>query len=176
MDKLFEIAQYYKDNLTNRTFDIIVEKKRKSMTISLRFSPMNFKHLLGLHKLNDIPFVSTKSESLYKAILNKQFSFDDIIKSRYYQEIEFRINNIRNIKTLLFSKELFFKSLHREFGALIKADYLLAQKVSDGYLYLFLIQQNEYAVPVSFFYDKSDKYFRQNATHWNILSIEEINN
>ena len=126
MDKLFEITEYYRDNLINRAFNIIVGQKLKTMTISLKFSPMNFKHLLGLHKLTDIPFLSIKSESLYRAILNKQFSIDDVIKSKYYREIEFRINNITNIKTLLFSKELFFKSLHGEFGALIKADYLLA--------------------------------------------------
>ena len=111
MDKLFEIAQYYKDNLTNRTFDIIVEKKRKSMTISLRFSPMNFKHLLGLHKLNDIPFVSTKSESLYKAILNKQFSFDDIIKIYSYilkyhsLDLEYCCNNFYKLDTYKYDND-----------------------------------------------------------------------
>ena len=174
MDKLFEIALYYKNNLIKRVFDISVAKKKKSMKISLCFSPINFKHLLGLHKLTDIPSLSAKSESLYQSILNKQLLFDDIIKSKYYDEIENRISNIQNIKTLLFAKELFFKSLHGEFSTFIKADYLLAQKFKEGYLYLFLVQEKKYAAPVSFFYDESDKYFRHNAINWKILFIEEI--
>ena len=174
MDKLFEIAEYYNNNLIKRVFDISVEKKKKSMKISLCFSPMNFKHLLGLHKLTDIPFLSQKSESLYQSILNKQLLFDDVVKSKYYYQIENRIGNIQNIKTLLFAKELFFKSLRGEFSTFIKADYLLAQKFEDGYLYLFLVQESKYAAPVSFFFDESDKYFKHNAIHWNILSVEEI--
>lgn len=174
MDKLLETALYYKNNLIKRKFKFDLARKNKNITIFVAFKAVNFKHLLGLHKLTDLPKFSGSSVSIYQSILNNRLIFDDVIKSKYYQQIEERINNVVNIKRLLFSKELFFKSLKGEFSLHIKADYLVAQKFSNQYMYLFLKQEENYVAPVSFFCDDSDKYFRQNAASWKILEVEEI--
>lgn len=174
MDKLFEIAQYYKNNLIRRKFKFSLERKGKYMSICLSFFSNNFKHLLGLHKLTDIPALSNKSETIYRSILNNKLTYKDICCSKYFEQIENRIENFKYILETIFSKELFFKSLKGNFGTLIRADYLLVNKKHDGYIYLFLIEDRQLVTPVTFFADCEDKYFRQNATNWKILSVEEI--
>lgn len=173
MDKFTEIANYYEENLIGRVFEIVVKRKNKTMNLNLRFSKINFKHLLGLHKLRDLPFLTAKSQSLYHSALMGKLTLSDLKKSKYYKGIESRIDNFQAMKNLLFSKELFFKSLKGEFGTLIKADYLLAQKTESGYVYLFLKDEIDFIAPISFFCDHSDKYFRKNAVSWKILSVEE---
>lgn len=175
MDKLVDIANYYEKNLIGYFFKFTVARKGQTIDLKLRFSAMNFKHLLGLHKLRDLPALSAKSQSLYHSALNGKLTLTDIKKSKYYEEIKNRIDNVQKIRDLLFSKELFFKSLKGEFGTFIKADYLLAQKIGEEYIYLFLKNERDFVAPISFFCDDSDKYFRRNSVSWKILSVKELN-
>lgn len=81
-DILYGAAIEYK-KLNDTIYKIILGRKGKS-----------FYHLAGLQHLKDITFPSTNKERIYKEILKKRVTIDNIKKSIFYSEafIEERMN------------------------------------------------------------------------------------
>lgn len=85
MDKLLQAAKFYRDNLVNRKFHLIAVKKGKFLELDISFEAENFKHLLGLQKLIDLPLMSRNSEIIYRQILHGKTTLSDIEKSDFFQ-------------------------------------------------------------------------------------------
>ena len=173
MDKLFEAAKFYQDNLDGRKFHLKAVKKNKELEFDIVFNARNFKHLLGINKLIDLQISNTKSEIGYIQILNKEITFADIEKSKFFHLMKPRLENFKEIKYALYSKELMVKSLHGEFNS-IRADFMLTNKNEEyGYAHLFLKGEN-ITFPVTFIIHTDNTYLRNNPNKWTVLSVEEI--
>lgn len=175
MDKLLRAAEFYRDNLAGRKYHLIAGKSGKKIEFDIAFNEDNFKHLLGLHKLIDIRISRLSSENGYREILNGRTSLADIEKSKYYEQVEERLDNFNEIKSTLNSKELLIKSLHGEFN-FIRADFMLTNRNEEyGYAHLFLKEKgNSITVPVTFIIHPDNSYLRNNPDKWTVLSIEEV--
>lgn len=173
MDKLYDAAKFYRDNLAGRKFHLKAGKNQKEIEFDIVFGVENFKHLLGLNKLTDIQIGRVGSEAGYIQILNGQTTINDIKKSNFYKLIEPRIENFSLLKSVLYSKELMIKSLHGTFN-LIRADFMLTEKNDKfGYAHLFL-KGSEVTVPVTYIINPDNYYLRNNPNKWTVLLIEEI--
>lgn len=174
MDKLLQAATFYKDNLENRKFRLVAGKRGKTLEFDIVFVTENFKHLLGLHKLIDLPLMGRNSEIIYRQILNGKTTLSDIEKSGFYNEIKPRLDNFIRIKTTLFGKELMIKSLHGKFNS-INADYMLTDIFDGRYAHLFLKgKENSLTVPITFIIHDNNLYLQNNPDKWTILSVTEI--
>lgn len=177
MDKLYDAAQFYKENLLNKQFHLIAAKKGKTIEFDIVFSSVAFKHLAGLHKLTDLPEIQGVSGAvLYRQILDKEVTHASIARSELLQVCEPRLDNFKDIKSALNGEELMIKSLHGEFNS-IRADFMLTHQDNGyGYAHLFLKESDREAitVPVTFIINSDNKYLQNNPNKWAVLSVEEV--
>lgn len=178
MSKLYDAAQFYKENLLNRQFHLRAGKKGNIIEFDIIFSAREFKHLAGLHKLTDLPEVQARSSAvLLQQILNKQITFENIARSEFIHQCEPRLDNFKETKAALCGKELMIKSLHGEFNS-IRADFMLTHKDDKfGYAHLFLkeTEKDAITVPVTFIINSNNRYLQNNPNRWTVLSVEEVN-
>ena len=176
MDILLEAAKYYKENLENAKFVIQAGKNDNLITFILCFNAKHFKHLLGLHKLTDIPIMNRPSEILYHQILDGKTTYDDIKKSVHFNDIESRINNFKYLKEIILSSKYLRKSNNGLFYR-IKADLLFMKNKNNNYINLFskMVDGVDIAIPVSFFSSTNPYYLVEKSSRWTILAIHEMN-
>ena len=173
--KFTKDALFYKTYFEGRKFHLRAGKRGVLLEFDILFSAERFKHMIGLHKINDIAQVKYSSSKLYHQILNKELTISNISISKNYYSIKNRLIFFEELENILNSKELMIKSLHGKFNT-IEADYLLSYKDNKyGYSHLFLKRINqEICVPVTFFIHNNNDYLRNNPDKWKVLSIEEI--
>lgn len=176
MDKLYRTAKFYKEKLLGRRYLALAVKKGKFFLLEIYFNEDSFKHLCGLHKLDDLGLKKTPAEILFTQVLQKELTYDKITKSSNFSEIFERIENFEKIADILSSPEDMRKSLYGSFGpsGVVKADYLLSQKSNGKFLHLFFKENKEVVLPVTFFTHDSELYLRKNTTRWNIVDVEEL--
>lgn len=151
--------------------------------IDFKLKQTDFPHLIGLHKLVDIPIigqfndisnVTVSAKFLISKIKKESQLTESIIKnSVYFPDIEQRYNNFskENLLTLTYTDAIVnFNSLL--IGSRLRGDYILFEnQKSQGYNYLSIAkdaQQKRYAE--SFFYNPTDLYIRNQ----NIVKVSKV--
>lgn len=173
MDNLVLAAEYYREKLENKKFHLQIGKKGTVLEFDITFGAEHFKHLIGLHKLKDLPQVQRKSEIIYRQILDGKTTLTDISKSKDYAEIQSRIDNFCQIDNILFKGKTAVKSLKGCFNT-INADYMLSLHEND-YFHLFLKCKNAtFALPVTFIVQHNNKYLQNSPNQWSVLSVISI--
>ena len=172
MNQLLDKFNEYK-SIVNYRMEYIFED---DSVISFKLKQTDFPHLLGLHKLIDIPIIrqfNDKNNLVISAkfinskIKKQELLTENIIKrSIYYPEIELRFNNFskENILTMSYADAIvdFNASL---IDSNLKAKYILFEKEMQGYNHLCIAEDGhgkQYAE--SFFYDSTDLYLRNQKT------------
>lgn len=156
-------------SITNYRIEYILED---DSTISFRLKQTDFPHLLGLHKLIDIPVIRQFNDRnnlvvgakyINSKIRKEELLTESIVrKSVYFPTIEQRFRNFckDNILTLSYSEVIiaFNASL---IGSNLRASYILFEKRKQGYHHL-CIAENEAGQNYveSFFYQPTDLYLR----------------
>ena len=175
MDKFQEAAQYYKENLENKEFLIKAGKKQNTIEMVLKFDANNFKHLLGLHKLKDLPIHNNTSVYIYKQALDGDLTYEQISKSDYFKDIEPRFKYFSYIKEIVLTSKILQKSRKGMFYS-IKADILITKNIDLCFINIFgkKLNKDDVVVPVSFFPSDTPHYYAGESNRWTILSVEEI--
>lgn len=172
---LYSAALFYKENLSNRRFEIIISKQRKEKSIELLFLPQHFYHLIGLHKLTDLPFLKRSNAKIFQEILSQKITYLDIRKSAHINEISDRLLYHQEMLNVLNADSLFFRSLYGRFKG-ITADCVLTRSIDEESIFSFLfLKQNQMVYsPCSFFTRNEQREYTKEGTHWNIISVVEI--
>ncbi len=177
MDKLKGAAQFYNDNLINRKFRLKAGKNKQEIEFDIVFAASNFKHLIGLNKLTDLPIISESSSAVnFRQILNNELTYADIASSKYFSEVEQRIEHFEDLNKALNGKDLMLKSQHGSFNTII-ADFMLTNRDDNyGYAHLFLRNDDKkgFTVPVTYIINPDNAYLRTHAERWTVLSVEEV--
>ncbi len=176
MDKLQECAKAFEKLLTVK-YNIIIARKTKQVNITLQFDKVDFHHLAGLHKLQDIRISRANRTSSFDNILNNKINFQTISSSRYISQVSDRLEPLAHIENLLDSNELVFKyNTRTNTFSLIQADYLLSTPYSGNDVYIFLSKNkdNENYFCRSFF-PKDKKDYTIGQAQYILLYKEKIN-
>ena len=141
--------------------------------IEFKLKQTDFPHLIGLHKLVDIPIIgqfndtsntTVSAKFLISKIKKENILTENVIKnSIYFPSIEQRYKNFSkdNLLTLTYTDAIvdFNATL---IGSKLRGDYILFEnKKLQGYTYLSIAKdtkQNRYVE--SFFYNPTDIYIR----------------
>ena len=169
MNQLLEKFNEYKSIVNYR---IIYEFEDENI-IEFVAKQTDFPHLIGLHKLVDIPIIrqfndksnqTVSAKFLISKIKKEIILTDDVIKnSTYFSKIEDRYNrfNKENILSLSYTDVIldFNPAL---IGSDLKAKYVLfEEKEHGGYNHLCVAEANvDKKYLESFFYEPSDLYLR----------------
>ena len=169
MNELLEKFNEYRDISNYRIKYTLANED----VIDFKLKQTDFPHLIGLHKLVDIPLIgqfndvsnSTVSAKFLISKIKKESQLtENIIKnSVYFPDIAQRYQNFskENLLTLTYTDAIvdFDASL---ISSKLRGDYILFEnQKSQGYNYLSVAkdtQQKRYAE--SFFYNPSDRYIR----------------
>jgi len=98
--------------------------------------------LAGLQRLTDLTYPSTNKERIYKEILKKNFTVNDIEKSIFYGKW-FVLNSFIYLKDMIEGDFITYLINAKRYIAYttIRADYLCEHKNNLGILYLFLVME-----------------------------------
>lgn len=172
MDKLKECASEFQ-KLFNKDYYFTLENGK---VIKLYFASKHFHHLVGLHKLKDIPSVvdskNNTPTSIFKNIMKDKIKYDTVSKSVFFNEIKDRIDNFHYINSMVFEKIVinFDNSKTPLNPSKIRSDIILYQDKGDYYLNLCLINGTSSYNPESFLVQHDDYYIKGQ----DILNIKEI--
>ena len=179
MNELLEKFNEYKDISNYRIKYTLVNGD----VIDFKLKQTDFPHLIGLHKLVDIPIIgqfnnvlnpTISAKFLISKIKKESQLTESIIKnSVYFSQISQRYQNFtkENLLTLTYTDAIvnFDASL---IGSKLRGDYILFEnRKSQGYNYLSVAkdaQQKRYAE--SFFYNPADCYIRNQ----NIVRVSKV--
>lgn len=142
---------YYLDDGTS--FNVIFEKKR-------------FAHLLGLHKIIDVPQLQKLSKKQYsgarifKEVKEKIISDKQIFESHYFEKIENRYIHFLKLEDIVFQKVVYHFDKTKAVSK-IDADMMLYSIENNMYLHLFLVKaKNGDMVPMTFIVEETDAYVK----------------
>ena len=152
--------------------------------IDVKIDKNNFPHLIGLHKLLDIPVIrqfndlnnkTVSAKYIISKIKKEDLLTDSVVRSSsYFADIEDRYNNFNknNFLSLSYTDAIidFNPNL---ISSSLKSDYILFEQFNKGYNHMCIATDKScknYAE--SFFYEPSDKYInRQTIVKVNKISI-----
>ena len=173
MDDLLQAAQNYNQMLSKK-YVFTLGKNKKLHRLELVFTAIDFYHLAGLHKLDDIPALRTNASIVFKKILKGQITLDTIKSSHRFFEIEGRIKCLGCLEHFIDTANDVFKyDIKKAKGSRIVDDYLLKGSLKDNTNYYFMISFKEHYVGVSFF-SKSEKDYTANQMKLTMLRKEKI--
>ncbi|WP_027400214.1 PBECR4 domain-containing protein [Anaerovorax odorimutans] len=130
----------------------------------------NFPHLIGLHKLVDLPLIQRfndpknhiiNSKYIISKIKQSKLTEIDVKSSCYYNKIVDRYShfNAENLMSLTYTEVVidFDRSLLRN-SKLYKTKYILFEKENSEYRHLCIAKDASKYYIESFFYEKSNDY------------------
>ena len=175
IDYLYEAAAFYKDHLLNKRFLITVSRKKEQRTLEILFLPQQFHHLIGLHKLTDLPFLSRNTGNIFREILERKSTYQDICKSVHVMEMQDRLVYHAEMLNVLKADSLFFRSMHGYFKGIF-SDCVLTRSIDNEpvFSFLFLKQNSQVYCPCSFFTRSEQREYTKDGTRWEIISVVEI--
>ena len=172
LNQLLDKFNEYK-SIVNYRMEYVFED---NSVISFKLKQTDFPHLLGLHKLIDIPVIRQFNDKnnlvigaryINSKIKKQELLTENIIRrSIYFPDIEVRFNSFskENILTMSYTDVIvdFNASL---IGSNLKAKYILFEKKKQGYNHLCVAEDgNGKQYAESFFYNPSDLYLRNQKT------------
>lgn len=162
MDILLECALAYK-NLFNKKYIFKLGRKGKLYVIELNFSVMDFHHLAGLKKLDDIKVLHKNRALVFKEILKGKITIDTIKKSAKFLDIERRLHCLKELETYLDTvQDIYIYDHNKNIGSKIPAEYLMRNVIDKSEVFYFTLRNNGSFIGVSFFpKDKKDYTDRQ---------------
>ncbi len=118
-------------------YNFVVSHKKNAYQLELTFDEKDFRHMAGLHYLNDIDIPKTP-KVLFDKIRNEKINDDYLKESVYYLKIEEshakvkdRISGLKFLEQFLDSKNLICKYVkYRNIYSSINADYLIKSTVN----------------------------------------------
>ncbi len=181
MNRILESAQNFKQ-LLNTEYIFTISVRRRIKRIVLSFEDSDFRHLAGLHYVDDI-VIENNPDKTIEAILNLTISDELLNKSRKYKEmhtdgrsVEQRVDELRFLEEYLDKSDFIRIYEMQGFGSLIDAEYFiessLLERNSTVYIFIRKREQSENYVIVSFF--KKTVVYRGTAVYW--LLKEKITN
>lgn len=175
MDKLKLCAINF-NNLLNIEYKIIIGRKNKSEEINLKFSKVDFHHLIGIGKLKSLYSANENREKVFKKIIADKLKYTDLIKDERFINIQNRFEPLSNLEKLIDNNELIFKynkSINK-FSS-IQAKYLLVSTFNNNDIYIFLDTNKENKYFCKSFFPKDKKDYSERQPKYKLLYKEKIN-
>ena len=175
-DILWETAVAYR-RLMAVTYHVVLGRKGKNFNLDIEFTPENFFHLAGLHKLKErySSFLCT-SEEVLSAVMAGELTADIFREDLYREIVERRMRALQSLETMLDSDcvEFFgFNNRNAVIHTKITADYLAKEEHGAGVvLFSFFAEDGgKYHVKSVFSKEMYDYTMRQ--TRYTVLLKEK---
>lgn len=175
MDKLSACANTYL-RMMDFTYRIVLGRKGKLYELRIGFEPVSFHHLIGLHKLRDLRIARANREKVFYDILEGKNSYDFVLRSRYFPQIENRFLPFVDMEKIFDDNRCVFRyNAKANQFSLIEADYLMSTPYEGDDVYIFLAkrQDNNNNYYCRSFFPKEQTDYTKGQAVWTMLYKEK---
>ena len=176
-DILKTAAEAYK-KLMNIEYRIVLGRKGKEEQLNIIFTPENFYHLAGFHKLRQrYSFQKKTSAWILEHILEENISIRSIEQDQNWLKVVGRLRALCMLEKLMDAQDTKFYSYDMRkvtFATKIDADYLAQGRIENAPIVFsfFIKADSNYCMKSIFFKEAYDYSFRQ--TQYTVLLKEKI--
>lgn len=145
MDILKKTATAF-DELLSVTYYFEIAKKQKLYKFILSFEKSDFYHLVGLHKLTDIAALQGEPNKgkVFDNILKGNITYDLIKHSRFFSNMNSRLELFGSIENILDSNQIIFKYISSKHqNSFIEANFLLEKAYETNIVFMFLSERSK---------------------------------
>ena len=177
MAEIIQAANAYK-NLLDIEYQILLGKKKKTISLDIVFEEMHFFHLAGFQYLKDLSGVFFESrDKIFRRILKGTLKEQMFKDSQYYQKIQERVDYLVYLEQIMDSNETIFKYNPKlKAFSVIQADFLLKNELNSRNVFTFLSQNNKNGkFFCRSFFPQIDKDYSAGQTNWTLLFKKKIN-
>lgn len=173
MGLFLEAAKSWK-RLQSISYTFIIGHKDVAKTIHLCFRPVDFDHLSGIHKADDVDFKLHRrvyrGAKLADAVISQKINHNLIEKSIHWTQIADRLCSIILLEKILDSDFCIysFNPCKLPFYSKIEANYLIYSDQYQMGVFLFIAPDQSVDYCKSIF-SKDDQDFTVNQTKWAML-------
>lgn len=183
MDLLQLCAQKYTE-LCYYTYDCTIARKNTAIDLHFTFSPYEFRHLAGLHRLEH-DRLRSNSERVFKDILSCKLTLADLRQAHNWstesEKILSRLEALSQLDTLMDEFLLLYGFSGEKLAAQtpplrtkIDADYLIKYQLPSGITFFFSVKQKEGYCGRSLFINNELDYSR-GQTKFTLLEKTKTN-
>ena len=173
MDLLQLCAQKYAE-LCYYTYDCTIARKNTAIDLHFTFSPYEFRHLAGLHRLEH-DRLRSNSERVFKDILSCKLTLADLRQAHNWstesEKILSRLEALSQLDTLMDEFLLLYGFSGEKLAAQtpplrtkIDADYLIKYQLPSGITFFFSVKQKDGYCGRSLFINNELDYSRGQTT------------
>lgn len=167
MDVLQLCAQKYAE-LCDYAYDCVIARKGTFIELKFTFSPYEFRHLAGLHRLEN-PRLRANSERILKDILAGKITLETLRSSANWVEeqdkILLRLDALSQLDILMDEFLLIFgfsgeklASVKPPIRTKIEADYLIKFQLENGMTFFFSVRHRDTYCGRSIFVNNTSDY------------------
>ena len=181
-----ELKSKFEDYMKVTNFNFSYQLGSRKL-LKFSFEKEAFPHLIGLHKLIDIPLIARFNDPNEKMIGTKyllgkirqeKLTEQDVQNSKYYKEIKERYERFsaENLMSLVYTDSIVdFNVVLLKNSKLYNTKYIFYEQEKDAYRHLCIKEnkQNSKFYVESFFYEKSDDYIKRQV-HDDVISLSII--
>lgn len=183
MDLLQLCAQKYAE-LCYYTYDCTIARKNTAIDLHFTFSPYEFRHLAGLHRLEH-DRLRSNSERVFKDILSCKLTLADLRQAHNWstesEKILSRLEALSQLDTLMDEFLLLYGFSGEKLAAQtpplrtkIDADYLIKYQLPSGITFFFSVKQKDGYCGRSLFINNELDYSR-GQTNFTLLKKTKTN-
>lgn len=162
--------------LLETEYEIVLGRKRVSVTLRITFDKKDCFHLMGLQYLKDRPELNRDRGKVFDEIVSGKIKREQIEKSDFYSKIEERVHFIPLIEGIIDSNDTIFKYNQKaNMYSMIDADYIMKSQLENRSLFLFLSQGDNERYFCRSFFPQGKKDYTKNQASWTLLFKKKKN-
>ncbi|MCM1049253.1 MAG: PBECR4 domain-containing protein [Clostridiales bacterium] len=162
--------------LLDKEYQLVLGRKNTVVNLQINFEKKECFHLMGLQYLTDRPELVHDRGKIFDAIMERRITAEHLQSSDLYYKIEDRVDMLPLLEDMIDNNDTIFK-YNRKLNtySVIKADYIMKNKMEERNLFLFLAESKKdgkYFCRSFFPQDKMD--YTKNQASWTLLYKKKI--
>lgn len=161
-------------SLLDTEYQLILGRKGEAVSLNITFDKKDCFHLMGLQYLTDRPELSRDRGKIFDEIKTRVLTKEQIESSDLYKQIEDRVDLLPFLEDLFDSNDTVFKYNEKKNSfSMIKADYLMKNRVVDKNVFIFLSKGKDDTYFCRSFFPETNRDYTKNQASWTLLYKEK---
>ena len=162
-------------SLLDTEYQLILGRKGEAVSLNITFDKKDCFHLMGLQYLTDRPELSRDRGKIFDEIKSRVLTKEQIESSDLYEQIADRVDLLPFLEDLFDSNDTVFKYNEKKNSfSMIKADYLMKNRVVDKNVFIFLSKGKDDTYFCRSFFPETNRDYTKNQASWTLLYKEKM--
>ncbi len=162
-------------SLLDTEYQLILGRKGEAVSLKITFDKKDCFRLMGLQYLTDRPELSRDRGKIFDEIKERVLTKEQIESSDLYGQIADRVDLLPYLEDLFDSNDTVFKYNEKKNSfSMIKADYLMKNRVVDKNVFIFLSKGKDDTYFCRSFFPETNRDYTKNQASWTLLYKEKM--